>query len=316
MTIQQLIYAQALAKFSNYSRAAESLSISQPALSLQIKKLEDELGFSIVDRSAKQISITRKGHIFLERSRLLINESQQLRTLAKELKDDKSGVLKIGIIPTLAPYLLPLFIDQLNDTYRDVQILIKEALTQEIIQDLQSGELHGGIISTPITSSIEFEVTPLFYEKFQLFVSHEHPLYLHNTIDIKDIPLADVRLLKEGNCFRDQVKNICELAKQTDRYSRFQFESSSIESLCRIVEFRGGITFLPELTTMHLSAEREDMIKELKGVQKVREISLIHLPNHIFTENLNLFGSVIKENLPKHMLDAKRGKKIPTNINL
>lgn len=316
MTIQQLKYAEALAKHLNFSKAAKSLGISQPALTFQMQKLEQDIGFAIADRSSKQINITAKGAKFLERSRLLINESEQLQTLADELKNEKSGILKIGIIPTLAPYLLPLFIDQLANDYPDLRVHIQEALTHEIIDELKSGTLHGGIISTPISSKVQFKISPLFYEKFMLFVSHENPLFNQAIIDLKHIPLQDIRLLKEGNCFRDQVNHICNFQSTKDQMVPFYFESTSIESLCRIVEFKGGITFLPELSTMHLSAEREDMIKELKGSPKVREVSLIHLPNHIQNKNLVLVAGLIQDNLPTKMLEPKRGQKIPTNIDL
>lgn len=316
MTLQQLIYAQALLKAGNYGRAAKAVGISQPALSLQIKKLEDQIGFHLVDRSKKKVAITEKGSLFLDRAQLLINEHQQLENLTKKLRDNHSGELRIGIIPTLAPYLLPLFINQLNEQYRDLTIHIKEALTEEIIQDLKAGNLDGGIISTPISSGVSFAIHPLFYEPFMLFVSSEHPLYQQTDISVKDIPFADVWLLKEGNCFRDQVNNICEIAQLQDRHGAFQFESNSIESLCRIVEFKGGITFLPELTTMHISEEREDMIKPISGIKRVREISLLYLPNHIYKKDMDLFANIVKTNLPKHLLRRGKAVPIPTNVEI
>jgi len=237
MTIIQLQYTHALVKYANYGRAAKSLGISQPALSLQIKKLEYELGFQLIDRSRKKMSVTEKGEIFLKRSKLLLNENKQLQSLVSKLRNDDTGVLKIGIIPTLAPYLIPLFIDQMNEQHDQIKMHIVELLTEEILEQIITGDLDGGIIATPITSQISFEIEPLFYEKFMLFVSPDHELSSTEFIDVKDIPVADIRLLKEGNCFRDQVNNICELAKDKSTTNLFQFESNSIESLCRIVEF-------------------------------------------------------------------------------
>lgn len=311
MTIIQLQYTHALVKYANYGRAAKSLGISQPALSLQIKKLEYELGFQLIDRSRKKMSVTEKGEIFLKRSKLLLNENKQLQSLVSKLRNDDTGVLKIGIIPTLAPYLIPLFIDQMNEQHDQIKMHIVELLTEEILEQIITGDLDGGIIATPITSQISFEIEPLFYEKFMLFVSPDHELSSTEFIDVKDIPVADIRLLKEGNCFRDQVNNICELAKDKSTTNLFQFESNSIESLCRIVEFKGGVTFLPELTTMHISSDREDLIKELKGSKKVRELSLINLPNQLNKENMNLLAEVIKGSLPKHLLDRGKAKPVP-----
>jgi len=316
MNIQQLIYAQALAKESNYGRAAKVLGISQPALSLQVKKLEEELGFKIVDRSKKKVSITEKGAVFLDRAKLVINEAQQLRVLADQLNAEYRGQLKIGIIPTLAPYLLPLFIDRLQEMYGGLKIHIKEALTEEIIEDIKAGRLDGGIISTPISSGVTFRIQPLFYEAFMLFVSSRHPLSARAEVEVSEIPFQDVWLLKEGNCFRDQVSNICEIADKTTANTHFHFESNSIESLCRIVESEGGITFLPELSTMHVSADREDLIKTLKGNKRVREVSMIYRPNHIAQQNLEVFGRMIMDSLPRHLLTRGASTAIPTSVNI
>jgi len=314
MTLSQLQYAQALQKYGNYSRAAKTLGISQPALSLQIKKLEEQLGFQIVDRSKKRMSITSKGEIFLSRAKLLLNENKQLNSLAQKLRDDDNIILKIGIIPTLAPYLLPLFINRMSELHDNITIHVVELLTEEIIDQLISGDLDGGIVATPFSSMITFDIAPLFYEKFLLFVSPDHELYSQPEIDVKDIPVSDIRLLKEGNCFRDQVNNICETAKRGKSKESFYFESNSIESLCRIVEFKGGITFLPELTTMHINSDREEMIKPLKGPTKVRQIGLIHLPNHLQIHSMTLLGEVIKSSLPKNLLKRGNAKTIPTGL--
>jgi LysR family hydrogen peroxide-inducible transcriptional activator len=314
MTLLQLKYAIALNQYQNYSRAAQVLGISQPGLSLQIKKLEEELNFILFDRSKKIIVPTDKGKVFLDRVHLLLNEAKQLEKLAEQLNQDLSGEISIGIIPTLAPYLLPLFINDFNKKNDRLKVHIKEALTEEIIQDVKSGALDAGIIATPITSKINITELPLFYEGFKLFVSPDHELYSFQNIDVKDIPMNDIWLLKEGNCFRDQVNNICDIAKNKGGQELFYFESNSIESLCRIVEFKGGITFLPELTTLHLSEDRLDLIKELSGKKRVREISLVHLPNHIKKDQLEAFAKIIRSNLPKNLLTNTDSVTIPTNV--
>lgn len=316
MTLQQLEYALVLQQYCSFNQAAKQLGISQPALSVQIKKLEGELGLILFDRSQKKVSITQKGEVFLDRAKLLLNESKQLFQIADQLKDQVTGELRIGIIPTLAPYLLPLFIEELQEKFTQLKVYIKEALTDEIIQDLKTGVLDGGIISTPISSNIQLADTPLFYEGFKLFVSHEHPLYNKSTIGVTSIPPEDIWLLREGNCFRDQIDNICEISKRNPGLNHFHYESNSIESLCRIVEFKGGITFLPELSTMHLDSDREDMIKELSGAKRVREISLVHLPNHVRLDDLTRLGQVIKNNLPKSMLAKGKTESVPTNVKI
>lgn len=317
MTLQQLEYTVKLAQYLSFKRAAHEIGISQPALTMQIQKFEDELGFMLFDRSKRKVEITDKGKYIIEKALILLNEAQQIYKLAERLNDEVSGELNIGIIPTLAPYLVPLFINQLNSRFDRLKINIKEALTEEIILDLKSGVLDGGIVSTPIKSSYHFQTETLFYEGFKVFVSHEHTLFDKQEIKIQDISMGDVWLLKEGNCFRDQVNNICELngAKiESQKRDLFYFESNNIESLCRIVEFKGGITFLPELTTLHISAEKEDMIKEIAGDKKVREISMLYLNNHVRVEDLKSFADIIKGNIPKHLLKKGNSQAVPTNI--
>ena len=192
MTLQQLRYALFLKKTRSFVQAAQQAGISQPGLSAQVKKLEEEVDFLLFDRSKKQIEPTEKGIVFLERAQLLLNEAHQLRELAGQLSQKVSGTLRIGVIPTLAPYLLPLFINQLNRHYSDLKIRIKEALTEEIILDLRTGKLDGGIISTPIQSKTSFTTIPLFYEPFKLFVSSNHSLFAKAEIPVEEINPNDV----------------------------------------------------------------------------------------------------------------------------
>lgn len=242
---------------------------------------------------------------------------QQLKNLAVELADEYSGEVNIGVIPTLAPYLLPLFIKNLNEKFSKLTINVEEAITEEVIQGIKSGKFDGGIIATPIKSKTNLTTVRLFHEGFMLFVSQDHPLYQRKKVNVSDIPLDDIWLLKEGNCFRDQVDNICEMAqKKEEGHNLFYFESNSIESLCRIVEYKGGVTFLPELTTMSISSEREEMIKELEGPERVREISLVHLPGHVKRRTLEQLSHTIIASLPKSLLEKKDFQAIPTNLEL
>lgn len=316
MTLQQLEYAVALHKHKNYSRAADTINVSQPALSIQIKKLEEELKLKIFDRTRTAVLPTSEGKVFLERAQLLLTQARQLKDLSIELNEDFVGELKIGVIPTLAPYLLPLFIKNLNEQFPNVKIHIKETLTQDIIRLIKEGQLDAGIISTPIESKIKMEAIPLFYEGFKLFVSTEHRLYKKRKVKVSDIPVKDLWLLSEGNCFRDQVNNICELAKAEGEQNLFFFESNSIEALCRIVEFKGGITFLPELTTLHFSNEHEEMIKDLSGTKRVREVSIVHLPNSIRQQKLLQLANIIQKNIPKNLIKKGNSELIPTNVVL
>jgi len=314
MTIQQLEYAMALAKHGSYSKAARAVGITQPAMSLRIKKLEEGIGLMLFDRTQKPVRPTVEGALFLEKAQLLLTQAEQLKDFSLGLKEEISGEINIGIIPTLAPYLLPLFISDLNQQFGKLKIHIKEMLTREILEGLRTGEVHAGIISTPIQTRTKIVSKVLFYERFLLFVSEQHPLFHEEVIAVEEIALNDLWLLKEGNCFRDQVDNICEIARGSNQNNLFYYESNSIESLCRIVEYKGGVTFLPELTTLHLGSDREDMIKEIKGRSRVREISMVHLPNEVRTHILDAVVTVIQRNIPTHMVSLGEAEAIRTNV--
>ncbi len=317
MTFLQLEYALALKRLGSYGRAAKSIGISQPALSIQIKKLEEEIGLTLFDRSQKKVKLTGEGILFLERAQIVITQTRQLKDLALELAEEYSGKIKIGIIPTLGPYLLPLFIQKLNDHFPKLKVYAEEAVTEEVIHGLKEGLYDVGIISTPIETDINFTTLPLFYERFLLFVSSHHSLFNKDKIQLDEIQKRDILLLREGNCLRNQVDNICDLsAYDRSTSSLFYFESTSIESLCRIVEYKGGITFLPELTTLYFDSERESMIKELAGPKRVREISMIHLPKHLRANTIKQIGDIIKKSVPKKLLEKGNFDPVHTNVKI
>jgi len=310
----QLEYALALKKYGNYSRAAQHLGISQPGLSLQIKNLEVELGIILFDRKSKPLAPTFEGEKFLEKAVQLINQFNELENYASTLQAKLESELTIGIIPTLAPYLVPLFISELKQKYSDLKISITEITTDQVLEGIRNGELNVGIIATPIESFTKYETIPLFYEGFQIFVSEQHPLYQEEVIDISKIDSDDLWLLSEGNCFRDQVNNICGLSKNDIGDPALNYKTNNIESLCRIVEFQGGVTFIPELSTLHIGPQREDLLKPISKQNPVREISLVYLPNTQQNTNIANLAEVIKNNIPSHMLERGKGDVIKTDV--
>jgi LysR family hydrogen peroxide-inducible transcriptional activator len=314
MNKPQLEYALALQKHGNYSKAAKHLGITQPALSLQIKKLESSLGIYLFDRSKKPLSVTFEGVKFLTKAQAVVNQFTQLESFAQSLKEDFAGEIVVGIIPTLSPYLVPLFIGSLNEKYPLLKVTIKEAITEQIIEGVTNGEIQLGIVATPIITSRKFDIQPLFYESFQLFISDDHPLSSQKTIDLDNITPDDIWLLKEGNCFRDQVNNICGFSKKNSSNQKFTYESNSIEALCRIVEYQGGITFLPELSTIHLSEEREDMLKDISGHKRVREISMLSIPNETRIRFIEKIKESIQSNIPSSMLSDQNREVIDTGV--
>ncbi|MDQ2178055.1 hydrogen peroxide-inducible genes activator [Marinifilum sp. D714] len=312
MTLKQLEYALALQKLGGYGKVAKFMGVSQPAVSLQIQALEEELGIKLFDRSRKQVEPTTNGNLFLEKAQLLITESKHLEDFAVNLSEDIQGELCLGIIPTLSPYLVPLFVDELNQRYPKLKLTVKEMITEEVLQGVKDGSLHGGIISTPIQLKSNLEVCPIFYEKFYLYVSDKHDLFAIDEIGIDELDHDSIWMLKEGNCFMDQVTNICSLNRKEE--NELVYESNNIDALRRIVEYKGGITFVPELATLMIPSDQEDLLKEIKGHDKVREISLIQLKSEVRKNLLNAVIATIKDCIPRQMLNKENKEVVKTNF--
>lgn len=312
MTLKQLEYALALQNLGSYGKVAKHMGVSQPAVSLQIQALEEELDLKLFDRSKKQVEPTVNGILFLEKAQLLVTESKHLQDLAINLSEEVQGELCLGIIPTLSPYLVPLFADELQKRYPKIKLSVKELITEEVLQGVKDGSLHGGIISTPIQLKSNLELNPIFYEKFYLYVSDQHDLINEDEISVEEIHHEDIWMLKEGNCFMDQVSNICSMAEQRD--STLHYESNNIDALRRIVEYKGGITFVPELATLMIPADQEDLLKEISGISKVREISLVQLKTEVRKNLLSSVVDTIKDCIPKQMLSKDNKEVVTTNF--
>ncbi|HOO84050.1 MAG TPA: LysR substrate-binding domain-containing protein [Prolixibacteraceae bacterium] len=315
MTLLQLSYVLELSHYQSFSKTAQKLNISQPALSLQISKLEEELGINIFKRSPTQIVLTAEGEQFVEKTRELIQMAEKLKDLPFEMENKPEGNLKIGVIPTLAPYWFSLFVDQFSTNYPNIKLTIFELKTENIVSDLRNGMLDAGFISTPVEAKgLEFK--PLFYEKFYLYVSENHELAQFETIDLNTVDLKEMWYLEEGNCFQNQVDSVCVYAKEPGEFQNIVYLSNSIESLCRVVENAGGITFIPEMATLSVSSDKEQMIKEIEGTAPVREISMVttriskkeRLLNILLTESLKV--------IPKRMQHKPQQKLTNTGLKL
>lgn len=315
MTIAQLKYIISLARYDSYVKAAEKSNVTQPALTIQVKKLEEEFGLILFDRSKKPVVPTEMGEQLLVQAKKIIQEVKKMEDMAESFASEISGQLTVGVIPTVAPYLIPVFIDQFNESYPEINLLIREGTTEQIIKDLKEGDIDAGIIATPVHYK-GIDARPLFYEKFFLYVSEKHPLYQDEFIDIENLSVEDLWLLVEGNCFRNQVEYLCNKGREYRFGDNFRYESSSIESLRRIVEHRQGITFLPELATLSIPVEQEDMIKSIKGQVPVREISIIMIPPYIKRRLVDKLADEILVNIPSYMKKKPDGKVIETGMGI
>jgi LysR family hydrogen peroxide-inducible transcriptional activator len=274
MTLTQIEYVLAIAEFGSFVEAAKKRYVTQPALTTQVKNLEEELGVMIFDRTKKPIIPTTIGNQIIEQAKEVVSQSRKLHDLVGEYQKVEKGDISIGVIPTISTYLVPLFINNFSEDNKDVSISVQEEITEEIIRKLKNGQLDVGIIATPIETTGITNI-PLYYEKFYGYVSRSNSDYHKKAINISELNIDDIWLLKEGNCFRDQVMNICKQSKKQIFRDNFRFESHSIESLKRIVEVKNGMTLIPELSLATISPKNMDMVKEIEGVTPVREISLV-----------------------------------------
>lgn len=300
MNFNQLEYLVFLHQSGSFSQASKKLGITQPALSIQIQNLEEELGFKLIDRGKRPVALTAEGEIFFHKSVEIIKLTEQLKLISLEMSEEIKGELHVGIIPTLAPYLVAMFIGDLTKTYPGLHVNVIEIKTEEIIRELKAGNIDCGIISTPVEAAgVVFET--LFYERFYAYVSEEFRLFDRQKIDVSELGDNEIWYLEEGNCFRNQINSICRISEKHLAAATFSYKSNSIESLRRIVENQGGVTFIPELATTGVSSSQEDLIREISGEQPVREISLVIPKNLAKERQVKAMKTVILRNIPGRM---------------
>jgi len=312
MTLSQLKYVLALSKYHSFKDASVKLKITQPALSLQISKVEKEIGLQIFERTKNRIVPTKEGHEFVERAKEIVQRAEDLTHFASEITNSVSGRLKVGIIPTLSPFLVPLFMDSFSANFSEVALDINEEITVSVIKGVRDGTFDAGIISTPVKAS-GIESEPLFYERFYLYSSE--PL-TQDLISIKTIDYNKLWLLNEGNCFRDQVNDFCDLKKMR-KHKRLVYRSNSIDALIRVVDNQGGLTILPELSTLMLTPDQENNISLIDQEKaKAREISIISRKFLNRKAIIQALIDSIKSNIPKSMLSGEGLEIVDPNIEI
>jgi LysR family hydrogen peroxide-inducible transcriptional activator len=274
MNLQQLEYILAVDNYRQFALAAEKSFVTQPTLSMMIKKLEDELGIKIFDRSRQPVTPTREGVEIIKRARQVLAGASHLKEFAKELSGEITGELRLGIIPTLAPYLLPLFIKSFTRKHPSLKIYIREMITNDIIAKVKAGELDMGLLATPLH---EPQITehPLFHEELFAYASRHEHLPKKKYLLPKEIDLHHLWLLEEGHCLRNQVYNLCELKKLQTDSENLHYEAGSIETLINLIDRHEGITIIPYLATLHLKVAQKKNVREFANPKPVREISLV-----------------------------------------
>lgn len=304
MNFQQLEYIIAVDKTRNFVKASESCFVTQATLSMMIKKLEEELDVKIFDRSKQPVKTTQIGEKLISQARKILLESKKLNEIILEEKGLVSGELKIGIIPTLAPYLLPLFLKQFMQSYPLVKLLINEFTTEVLIQKLKNGDLDTAILATPLhDASITEQV--LFYEKYYLYVNQKEKGFDKKYVLPKDIDVNRLWLLEEGHCMRSQILNFCELKKQHESEEHFHYNAGSIETLKNMVDTNFGITIIPELTARLLTTNRQKRLRFFKSPEPVREISIIKHREFIKENLIRCLADCILTVIPDEMKSIK-----------
>ncbi|MES2764093.1 MAG: LysR substrate-binding domain-containing protein [Bacteroidota bacterium] len=274
MNLQQLEYIIAVDRLKNFVKAAEACFVTQATLSMMIKKLEEELDIKIFDRSKQPVKTTEIGQKIIVQANRVLSESRQMREVIKKEKGIVDGELKIGIIPTLAPYLLPLFIKKYLIDFPLVKLVINEHTTDVITHKLKNGELDAGILATPLNDQ-SLKEQPLFYEKYFLYVNAEEKGFDKHYVLPKDIDVNRLWLLEEGHCMRSQILNFCTLKKQKESEEQFHYNAGSIETLRNMVDTNFGMTIIPELATSNLNVHQKKRLRIFKAPAPVREISIV-----------------------------------------
>lgn len=304
MTLVQLEYIVAVDTYRSFVGAAEKCFVTQPTLSMQVQKLEETLNIKIFDRSKQPIIPTEIGSQIVEQARLVLQESQKIKEIISSQQQDVVGELKVGIIPTIAPYLLPKVIAAMMEKYPDLKLLIWEYTTEDILHHLKTGVLDCGILATPLGDNAIEEI-PLYYENFVTYISKNSKLYKKKTIDADDLEDENIWLLNEGHCMRSQVLNICRSTKQ-NRLQGLTYNTGSVETLIRMVDMNNGATLLPELALEELSNKQLSKVRHFKSPEPVREISLITHKNFIRKRMLNALKEEILTIIPKSMKQKKK----------
>lgn len=306
ITLTQLEYIVAVDTFRHFGRAAENCFITQPTLSMQIKKLEEDLEVIIFDRSKQPLIPTDVGRRIIDQARIALQESQKINTIIKDHKNLISGELKIGIIPTLAPYLLPLFIGNYKRKYPNINIKVEELTTANIIDHLHRDLLDVGILVTPLNED-RINEKALFYEGMLLYLHDDHPLAKKTHIKLKDIATPEIWLLSDGHCFRDQVINLCSFKGAANSALPFHFEAGSLETVMNIIDREGGMTIIPELATLGMSEARFDHVRTFADTNPLREVSLVFTRHYAKYKLVELLWKEIVASMPEKLLQKNRG---------
>lgn len=302
MTITQLQYVLAVAEHRNFTLAAEKCFVTQPTLSMQIQKIEEELKIQIFDRTKKPIQLTEVGAKIVAQAKNIIIEADRIKDIVEYDKGFIGGEFRLGIIPTIMPTLLPMFLSNFIKKYPKVKLIIEELNTDEIISRLKNGHLDAAIASTPLEEDKLKEIV-LYYEPFMAYIPENHKIADKKEIEISDLNLDEILLLQDGHCFRDGILNLCKNSG-ANSVNTFQLESGSFETLVKLANEGLGTTLLPFLHTLDLNEKDKKHLHHFVEPKPAREVSLIfpktELKIHIIDALRTTIAGVVKGAIAFH----------------
>lgn len=291
MTITQLRYVLAVAEHKNFTKAAEKVFVTQPTLSMQIQKLEEELDVQIFDRSKKPIDLTETGRLIVDQAKNIVNESDRIQDIVDQQKGFIGGLFRLAVIPTVMPTLLPMFLKNFTNKYPKVKLKIEELHTEAMIEKLQDGHLDAGIAATPLGQPEVIE-RPLYYEPFVGYIPYDHRLSSKKLIETNDLDIYDMLLLEDGHCFKEGILNICK-SKRSSEDDQFQLQSGSFETLTKLVNEGLGMTLLPYLHTLDIKESEKDHLRMFTEPVPAREVSLIYNRSELKMQIINALHTSI-----------------------
>jgi len=301
MNLRDLRYLVALAEHKHFGHAAEASFVSQPTLSTQIKKLEEELGVALVERTPRKVLLTEVGREIAQRARGVLREVDEIKAIARRTIDPESGSLRLGIFPTLGPYLLPHVVPRIRERFPRLELLLVEEKTETVLAQLREGRLDAGILALPVHDD-QLHVEPLFEEPFLLAVPDTHPLARRKALKLDDLADESLLLLEDGHCLRDQALEVCQLAGAGEKTG---FRATSLETLRQMVAANVGITLLPLLAVQPPVAPSAHVrLIQFRGDVPRRRIAMLWRKSSAMTPFLKSLAAVVRA-LPKDLLDPR-----------
>ena len=306
MTITQLYYILAVAEYSNFTKAAKHCLVTQPTLSMQIQKLEDELKIRIFDRTKKPIELTNVGVKIVTQAKTILAEVERVNDIVDQEKGFIGGEFKLGISNSIMPTLLPVFLKSFISRYPKVKLNIEELKTNDIINKIKEGNLDGGIVSTPLNLE-DIKERVIFYEKLVGYISENHRLKDKTLIEISDLDINDILFKENDDSLRNMVVNMTQ-NEDTTQNNNFNLKSDSIEMLVKLTNEEMGMTVLPYLNTLDLKTHEIKNLRFFKNPHPAREVSLIYNISELKIQIINSIHKTISENIKdfiKYQKDIK-----------